>query len=123
MEPIISPWLIYAINVVHNVTGIVIFMLVLSVIGIVLFGFSYSVNDSEYSETERKNRRFAAKWLKRSFVFLAVAVTIGTFIPSKETMVAMLISSYVTPDNVQAVQGNIVDFVGKLTEAVSQNIK
>lgn len=123
MDPIISPWLIYAINVVHNITGIVIFMLVLSVVGIVLFGFSYSVNDSEYSETERKNRRFAAKWLKRSFVFLAVAVTIGTFIPSKETMVAMLISIYATPDNIQSAQGNIVDFVGKLTEAVSQNMK
>ena len=123
MDPIISPWLIYAINVVHNITGIVIFMLVLSVVGIVLFGFSYSVNDSKYSETERKNRRFAAKWLKRSFVFLAVAVTIGTFIPSKETMVAMLISIYATPDNIQSAQGNIVDFVGKLTEAVSQNMK
>ena len=34
----------------------------------------------------------------------------------------MLALQYVTPDNIQAVQGNIVDFVGQIAEAV-KNVK
>lgn len=39
-------------------------------------------------------------------------------IPDKETCLAMLAVYYITPDNIQTVQGNIVDFVEQLANAV-----
>ena len=39
-------------------------------------------------------------------------------IPNKETMITMIAASYITPDNIQMTQGNIVEFIKQISEAV-----
>ena len=73
----------------------------------------------EYSmviyESDKKRYIKIGKYL---IVIFAVLSFLAVVIPDKETCLAMLAVYYITPDNIQAVQGNIVDFVGQLANAV-----
>ncbi len=60
------------------------------------------------------------KILKVSSITFLVAIGLLIILPSKDTMLTMLALYYVTPDNIQMVQGNIVDFVGQITQAVKE---
>ena len=112
MEPIINPWFIYAVNMCEDfkivVTIIAIFILI--IVSIIAINIMTVV-----SEEEKKFYIKTEKYLIGVFVvslFLAVAI------PNKETCLAMFAAYYITPDNIQAVQGNIIDFVEQLANAV-----
>lgn len=45
-------------------------------------------------------------------VFLMIAI----LIPRQETMYKMLVATYITPDNIGAVQSNVVEFIGRVAE-------
>ena len=66
-------------------------------------------------ESDKKRYIKIGKYL---IVIFAVLSFLAVVIPDKETCLAMLAVYYITPDNIQAVQGNIVDFVGQLANAV-----
>ena len=117
MEPIISPWLIYSISIVGNLWGLCGLACILFLFGAVVIRIE--MNDVYNKEDLEKYKL----WLKRSIALGIIFGLLSFFLPRKETYMAMIAASYATPDNIQAVQGNIVDFVGKLTEAVSQNMK
>lgn len=65
----------------------------------------------------------AKKWIRRGLIGLGLGFIIILFIPDKDTCLTMLALYYVTPDNIMTVQGNIVDFVGKLAEAINFTCK
>lgn len=123
MEPIINPWIFYVINVIcnlHFITGLLGTLSFGAIIVLVIYWVFTS--DDKWNESAKENKRLAAKWAKRLGVFFIVDAAIGIFIPSKETMITMLVSNYVTPDNIQIVQGNIVDFTKQLVSAVAEGI-
>ncbi|PAV39962.1 hypothetical protein CJ260_00555 [Megasphaera sp. ASD88] len=123
MEPIINPWIFYVINVIcnlHFITGLLGTLSFGAIIVLVIYWVFTS--DDKWNESAKENKRLAAKWAKRLGVFFIVDTAIGIFIPSKETMITMLVSNYVTPDNIQIVQGNIVDFTKQLVSAVAEGI-
>ena len=117
MEPIISPWIIYLISVLNaiyiaSLVAIMIDMLVMMALGMALLGI---MTDEE---------RIAIKsYGKTGFKVLGVLVVLALIIPSKETLYTMLITSYVTPDNIQIAQSSIVDFVKQISLAISQASK
>lgn len=123
MEPIINPWIFYVINVIcnlHFITGLLGTLSFGAIIVLVIYWVFTS--DDKWNESAKENKRLAAKWAKRLGVFFIVDTAIGIFIPSKETMITMLVSNYVTPDNIQIVQGNIVDFTKQLVSAIAEGI-
>lgn len=123
MEPIINPWIFYVINVVcnlHFITGLLGTLSFGAIIVLVIYWVFTS--DNKWDESAKENKRLAAKWAKRLGVFFIIDTAVGVFIPSKETMITMLVSNYVTPDNIQMVQGNIVDFTKQLVSAVAEGI-
>ena len=73
----------------------------------------------EYSmvmyESDKKRYIKIGKYL---IVIFAVLSFLAVVIPDKETCLTMLAVYYITPDNIQVVQGNIIDFVGQLANAV-----
>lgn len=123
MEPIISPWIFYTIDVVCNLNGTLEF---LSAVSFFLIGYLawrwLTIRERTWDEDRGKKIELYAKWVKRLCIFFIADVFIMTFLPSKETMITMLVSNYVTPDNIQAVQGNIVDFTKQLASAVTEGI-
>lgn len=63
------------------------------------------------------------KWVKRGLIGLGLGFIPIFLIPDRNTCLTMLVLYYVTPNNIMAVQGNIVDFVEKLAEAINSACK
>jgi len=53
-----------------------------------------------------------------------ITATINTFIPSRDVMIAMVVSSYITPDNLyganEVVKSNLQDYVNIIVEAINK---
>lgn len=111
MEPIINPWLIYAVNMCGDFKVLAMMAAIIFVFPIVILGIECTM----VSESDKKLYMKIEKYLIGIFFVL---LFIATVIPTKETCLAMLAAYYITPDNIQAVQGNIVDFVEQLANAV-----
>lgn len=117
MEPIISPWIPYIASVVDSIKGIFITVLVISLAIATITGIDYYV-ESPFGDKEARKK--AKKMLKYSLIAAFVTVLPVIFIPTKETFLAMVTLNYITPDNIQVVQGNVVDFVNQIMEAINR---
>ena len=106
---IINPWIFYLINILENimVTGIVLFVILVVtaiVMGVMVFDPAESVSDEK--------KKLFKKLLKRVVIPIVVVCTLAiTFIPSEKTMYTMLVSSYVTTDNLETATEVIQDGV------------
>ena len=115
MDFVVDPRIIYGLYVLTMFRDIAISMIFVSLI-IIIAGI-YILDDYEEYEVDIK------KWVKRGLISLGISFIPVLLIPDKNTCLTMLALYYVTPDNIMAVQGNIVDFVGKLAEAVNFTCK
>lgn len=100
-EPIISPWIFYWMSVVDNLR------ILLSCIGAMAFAialwlcldwiveFCSGKNDS--AKHIQKAKTLACIGLVCSILF--------SFIPSEKTLTRMIVASYVTPQNIEIMQG------------------
>ena len=108
MELIISPWVVYAVHVLDNLSGACMILFVLSCIAIVVLALPVIFDDEDLPK----------KYLKTAVIIAAVCGGMAIIIPNKETMITMIAASYITSDNIQAVQGNVVEFIRQISEAV-----
>lgn len=108
MEPIISPWIIYVIQVLSSLHDIAMVFLTISCILAIIMFLPAFIEEAEEPQ----------KYLKMAVIIAAVSGGLSVIIPDKETMIAMITASYITPENIQLVQGSIVDFVKQIIEAV-----
>ena len=116
MDFVVDPRIIYGLYVLTMLRNTAIGMILASLFIIIIAGI-YSLDDYEEYEVDIK------KWVKRGLISLGIGFIPVLLIPDKDTCLTMLALYYVTPDNIMAVQGNIVDFVGKLAEAVNFTCK
>lgn len=105
MEPIISPWIIYGVSVLTKLGIAIHVLLFLSIAALLL---TIPAIDAKGIE----------EWQKRFIISIFIFGFLDILMPDKDTLLTMLALQYVTPDNVQAVQSNIVDFVGQIAQAV-----
>ena len=108
MEPIISPWIIYAISVLNSVKLI---LTVVCVVSSIVWGMSLAGNILDEEEDVKILFKYS------SIVFMICIIPI-IIIPSKETMLTMLTLHYVTPDNLSLVQNNAIEFIQEVVEAL-----
>ena len=121
MEPIISPWTIYLINLTHNISqlllAISIMCLIFSVAATLILICSYC--DYEYEE---KLCNKCIKFIKYSIPIMFITATINTFIPSRDVMIAMVVSSYITPDNLyganEVIKANLQDYINIIVNGI-----
>ena len=111
MEPIINPWLIYAVNMCGSLKEVATIIAILITLPIII-GMNITM------EVNKEDKEFYIRIEKYLIGALVVLLFLAVAIPTKETCLAMLAAYYITPDNIQAVQGNIVDFVEQLANAV-----
>ena len=109
MTPIISPWIVYAIDILCTLEFLCSLGAVLLGIFIVMEIVDFEVNNKNYS-----------RCFKKASILFVLFIIASILIPSKEAMLNMLVLSYVTPDNISLVQDNIVDFVGKIVGVVKE---
>ena len=122
MEPIIAPSTFYWIDVISTLsiisTGLFILsaaVLILALIFLIVF-----IAEDEFKGDFKK---FYKKILIIFTIITTVFGLLFTFTPSKETLIAMTVAKYVTPDNITAVGGTIEESVSSIATEIVQIIE
>ena len=114
MKPIISPWLIYFISTLGGLRALVFSLAIVSLIAlaIIFFLWTYYMDDGVQFE-------FVEKGKHKIIISLGIISFLGIiFIPSKETIYAMVVAKYVTPDNIEMVGGSVKDSIDYIFEKI-----
>lgn len=107
MEPIISPWWFYLVGIVGYVgMALKIGALALGYLAVIV------VLDCDEESTKK-----LCIW---TGVIAIVMLLLSAFIPDRQTAYTMLAASVITPDNIQTVQGNIVDFIANVAKSMQE---
>ena len=123
MEPIISPWTIYLINLTNTISQLLLVITticaILSVPAMLAIFMCY---DDWGPDIELRDK--CTKFLKYSIPTIFIAITINTFIPSRDAMIAMIVSSYITPDNLnganEAIKANLQDYIHMIVNSINE---
>ena len=100
MEPIISPWIIYALPLVNALIAVlsVVSMLAMTTL-IILY------TDDDFREV------MGTQVVKITWIVFIISGLLAIFIPTKETLTAMYIANQVTPDNLSHAQEIITTII------------
>lgn len=119
MEPVISPWLLYWVSVLNNISSALSIVIVLSIFSFAVIGVIHLADSSDnYSDNLNFPNWF--KYFKFSFIIACISSLIYIFIPDKQTMVAMITASFITPDNINVTTDYVVELVQRIAEAVKE---
>lgn len=110
MKPIISPWIVYIIDILSS------FYMISWIIALV--GFLALIIFPMVADTEGMDKDRIIKYEKRIGAVFIISTLLWIFIPSQKTMLTMLVLQYTTPDNISLVQTNIIDFIQNIVQAV-----
>lgn len=131
MDPIVNPWLIYLISVINSIRIFAFILgLVFSIPLLIYFVsdfFNYINEDilfpyqlDEYEELKKRN----SKQIKKYFILCLTFILIGLLIPSKETLITMLIANVITPDNInmsnELIKHNVQDYVNIIVDGINK---
>lgn len=131
MDPIVSPWLIYLISVINSIRIFAFILgLVFSIPLLIYFVsdfFNYINEDilfpyqlDEYEELKKRN----SKQIKKYFILCLTFILVGLLIPSKETLITMLIANVITPDNInmsnELIKHNVQDYVNIIVDGINK---
>ncbi len=105
MEPIISPWIFYWMDIAGA--------LKMTLVALATFGLFAMFFAAMHNDIEDKPIIPAIKPIA---IAIVVVLFVVAFIPSKDTMYKMLITSYITPNNIELVGGSIDNALDKLTD-------
>lgn len=119
-DPIISPWIFYAVSVCTKLTYISQFVAYMAWWGCPLLAFLIFMPLLGEPEGVEK---YVSKWAKRGCILSILFALIALFVPDKEVLYQMLAASLITPDNIIAVQGNIVQFISDIAKGISEASK
>lgn len=119
MNPIISPWSIYLINVLSGLKNIFIVAVAAAIlvgIGNAIY-FFIVIDNPYYNEDDEKDQNKILnikKCFKKSVVGLIISALLVVIAPSKDTMYTMLALDNLTTDNIQAIGKtgkDVIDYV------------
>lgn len=100
MEPIISPWIIYALPLVDTLIAVLSVVSMFAVATLIILYI-----DGDFSEV------MGIKTVKAVWVVFIISTLLAIFIPNKETLIAMYVANQVTPDNLNHAQEIITTII------------
>lgn len=106
MEPVISPWVFYLIDIANGIRIISLIAYVCVFIPFV-YGLGTMVVNKEYGNDDKDYLR-GKRTFKISLVILIISLGISIFIPSSDTILKMVIAKNVTYDAVDAAKDVVV---------------
>lgn len=114
MEPIISPWLIYLLGVMDGLKETLTIISIVIGIGFVFWLIIYIIfiMDGNKDELERVKRFSFCPYV------FAVLLIITILLPSKNTLIGMIIAQQITPNNVSSAIKTGKDFKNELKKDV-----
>ena len=114
MNPIISPWLIYFINILGDLQSLAILLAGVFLIALMIIFLLWTYYGDIGVEFE-----YVKKGKHKIIIFFEVISILGIiFIPSKETIYAMVVAKYVTPNNIEMVGGSVKNSIDYIFEKI-----
>ena len=110
---VISPWLFYIIDLLDKLREVAIIVFWIIVVTIFITGF-IALLESEYWEDKIIQK--LKKALKLSVIPIVISSVMYVAIPSKDVMYKMLVSKYVTYENIDKATNTIKDGVDYIFE-------
>lgn len=121
MEPIISPFFFYFINLVDNVWGVSIAAAIVSGVAVcILLVCCACETDNDCEPFSDVYNNHYKKITRRSILVCAISVAICLFVPSKETMIEMAIAKNVTTQNIELAKDSIKGVIDYTIESVEK---
>lgn len=100
MEPIISPWIIYALPLVDVLIAVLSLVSMLAMATLIILYI-----DDDFRKV------MGTQVVKIVWLVFIISGLLAIFIPNKETLIAMYIANQVTPDNLNHAQGIITTII------------
>ena len=128
MNYIINPSWFYWLGVVHSMRGFILtaFIVSIIIIGVALIIIPVNVkliqDDPSISDDERKAVRFFTKALKVAIGVCIVAGLFLVFVPSKETLIEMMVAKQATYENATGTVDALKSAVDYVVQAI-QSLK
>ena len=118
MEPIVSPWVIYGIEMLRYVNTVVFFGLFISaIVFLFMIRFVYDSDTEDSFRISTKNNLW-----KPTVAMVILTITVIA-LPSRETAYKMLMASYVTPNNIHMVGKEANEAVSVLLDNITNHMK
>ena len=117
MQPIISPSIFYWFEIISNLKILLSILFGLSCVGLVFCIVSFIAMLVE-EELETHTGKIIKKLCKFCTIITSIFGLLSIFIPSKETLMTMIVAKYVTPDNITAVGGTIEESVSSIATEI-----
>lgn len=119
MKPIISPWLIYLIDLVDKFQVIINIALIVLGFTIICLGIAWLLFSTECDQDDSIIVT-CKKYLKKSIIWVVISGLLFAVVPSKDTMYVMLTLDNVTTDNIQAIGKTGKDVVDYITDQIDK---
>ena len=119
MNPIILPASFYLIDFFNNLNGIAVLTMLASIGMAAILFFTNLHDDVIYAFDEDNNQKYKKK-MKYCLAVLGISAFIVVIVPSKETMYKMLAASYVTSDNIEMIQNDVIDLITKIADGIAK---
>ncbi len=115
MNPIISPVWFYLIHVANMIHILSLFVLVISIVGLVIL----LVGEVGFYSDEEENRGITKKYVKILITVMIMCSLVITLVPNARTIYMMIAASVVTPDNILGGEEHIVNLIANIVNAIN----
>lgn len=134
MTYIINPWFFYFVNLLGSFWTLISIVLFLAIIGTV--GFSvwwlmeayvsdFFVHDDEHDNNEHDDNespfaKFCKKIIKVSVIVTIISAVLMVAVPSEETVNKMMISSFITKENVEKIKEETKEGAKEIVDYIAE---
>lgn len=120
--PIIKPSLIYLINLACNAKFALIMIITAAALAVAVIVVVWFITEYEHigKEKERDVRQYFIKWFKILIIALISSLAMNIALPSEKTCYTMLVSSQLTPQNIQSVGNDLKSAVDYIFEKIDE---
>ena len=136
MTYIINPWFFYFVNLLGSFWTLISIVLFLAIIGVV--GFSvwwlmeaynsdFFVHDddnehdnNEHDDNESPFAKFCKKIIKISVIVTIISAVLMVAVPSEETVNKMMISSFITKENVEKIKEETKEGAKEIVDYIAE---
>lgn len=121
MTYIINPWFFYFASLLDSFWTLVSIVLFLAIIGTVGFGIwwiieAYASDFFVHDDNEPPFAKFCKKMIKASVIATIISAVLMIVVPTEETVNKMMISSFVTKENVEKTKEEVKEIIDYIAE-------
>ena len=121
MTYIINPWFFYFASLLDSFWTLASIVLFLAIIGTVGFGIwwvmeAYNSDFFVHDDKESPFAKFCKKMIKASVIATIISAVLMVVVPTEETVDKMMISSFITKENVEKTKEEAKEIVDYITE-------